>query len=53
MNKQTLSHVCGLDQLDVLVTDDGLRAEDRAQLEKVGVRVDLVSVTSGGARSRG
>jgi DeoR/GlpR family transcriptional regulator of sugar metabolism len=53
MNKQTLSHVCGLDQLDVLVTDDGLRAEDRAQLEKVGVRVDVVSVTSGGARSRG
>ena len=53
MNKQTLSHVCGLDQLDVLVTDDGLRAEDRAQLEKVGVRVEVVSVTSGGARSGG
>ena len=53
MNKQTLSHVCDLDQLDILVTDDGLRAEDKVRLEKVGIRVDVVSVPPSGAGAPG
>lgn len=31
--------VCTLDEIDVLVTDSGLRGEDRAMLEAAGVRV--------------
>lgn len=31
--------VCTLDEIDVLVTDSGLRDEDRAMLEAAGVRV--------------
>ena len=53
MNKQTFSHVCGIDQLDILVTDAGMRAEDRARLEQAGVQVEVVNATSGGAGSQG
>jgi DeoR/GlpR family transcriptional regulator of sugar metabolism len=53
MNKQTFSHVCGIDQLDILVTDAGMRAEDRARLEQAGVQVEVVNAPSGGAGSQG
>jgi DeoR family transcriptional regulator of aga operon len=43
MNKQTLSHVCDLSSVHTLVTDSGIAAADRERLEKLGIRVEVVT----------
>lgn len=43
MNKQTLSHVCDLSSVHTLVTDSGIAEADRERLEKLGIRVEVVT----------
>ena len=39
LNKKGFGKISGLDQVDYLITDNGICAEDRAGLEEVGVKV--------------
>jgi len=42
--RQSLARLCGLDEVDQIVTDTGLTAEDRAWLEAAGVEVVAAAV---------
>jgi DeoR/GlpR family transcriptional regulator of sugar metabolism len=35
------AHMFGIDEIDVLVTDSGLKKEDKARLAKQGVQIEI------------
>ncbi len=39
LNKKGFGKIASLDQVDYLITDDGITAEDQAKLEEIGVNV--------------
>jgi DeoR/GlpR family transcriptional regulator of sugar metabolism len=46
MGRNALCTVCPLKKIDLLITDSGLSPENRRQIEKQGVRVETITVSS-------
>jgi DeoR/GlpR family transcriptional regulator of sugar metabolism len=51
--RQSLSRLCGLDEIQRVVTDSGAADSDRAMLESAGVELILAPVEPGGQGSNG
>ena len=41
INSRTFSHVCDIDVIDTIVSDEGLGERDRQRLEQAGIRVEI------------
>lgn len=41
INNRTFSHICDIDVIDTIVSDEGLGERDRQRLEQAGIRVEI------------
>jgi DeoR/GlpR family transcriptional regulator of sugar metabolism len=51
--RQSLSRLCGLDEIQRVVTDSGIADSDRAMLESAGVELILAPIEPGSDGSNG
>lgn len=50
--QRALSHLCGLEAVDEIVTDDGVSADWREKMETAGLRMDVVETRTATERMR-